>query len=400
MAFFLNRKETTEKKLGIYVHIPFCKSRCAYCSFYSKGGEKDPKTVDYYMQALADHMRETGKGIKDHVVDTVYFGGGTPSYFGAENIDSILDEIHRSFPVSVDPEITVEANPDSLDEKSLKRLLKAGVNRLSIGVQSDQNDILETLGRTHTFEQAKKAMELARKVGFANISLDLMYGLPGQNLEMWMNTVESIVAMRPEHISCYCLTIGKDCPMYSYRDRLVIADEDQQLKMYLMASQYLREHGYDHYEISNFAKKGMESRHNLKYWLGEEYIGFGPSAASDFGGKRFKIMEDTRGYIEGIAKQGQILTECEEVSPRDRSGEYLMLRARLKEGISPKEYEKKYLQSFEPMERFLNRCAESGYAEFRDGRWTLTERGWFISNPIILQLQEEQEKSRPLPGKF
>ena len=400
MAFFLNRKEGAEKKLGIYVHIPFCKSRCEYCSFYSRGGAKDPKVVDYYMQALADHMKETGKGTKDYIVDTIYFGGGTPSYFGAENLDNILDEIHKNFTVSVDPEITVEANPDSLNEKSLRQLLRAGFNRLSIGVQSDRDDILEKLGRTHTFEQAKHAMELARKVGFANISLDLMYGLPGQDMEIWMNSVESIVAMRPEHISCYCLTIGKDCPMYSYMDRLVIANEDQQLKMYLMASQYLREHGYDHYEISNFAKKGMESRHNLKYWLGEEYIGFGPSAASDFGGKRFKIMEDTKGYIEGISKQGQILCECEEVAPRDRSGEYLMLRARLKSGISPEEYEKKYLQSFEPMERFLKRCAENGYAEFSDGRWSLTETGWFISNPIILQLQEEQEKSKPLPGKF
>ena len=400
MAFFLNRKDTVEKKLGIYVHIPFCKSRCEYCSFYSKGGEKDPKVVDYYMQALADHMRETGKGAGDYVVDTIYFGGGTPSYFGAENLDSILDEIHRSFSVSTNPEITLEANPDSLEEKSLKQLMKAGFNRLSIGVQSDQNEILKALGRPHTFEQAKKAMELARKAGFANISLDLMYGLPGQDVDGWMNTVENIVSMRPEHISCYCLTIGPDCPMYSYRDRLVIADEDRQLKMYLMASQYLREHGYDHYEISNFAKKGMESRHNMKYWTGEEYIGFGPSAASDFGGKRFKIMEDTRGYIEGISKQGQILAECESVSPRERSGEYLMLRARLKKGIYPKEYEKKFLQSFEPMERFLNRCAESGYAEYREGRWVLTERGWFISNPIIVQLQEEQMKAQPLPGKF
>ncbi len=400
MAFFLNRKNTEEKKLGIYVHIPFCKSRCEYCSFYSKGGAKDPKVVDYYMQALADHMKETGKGTGDYVVDTIYFGGGTPSYFGAENLDNILDEIHRHFNISVNPEITVEVNPDSVDEKSLKQLMRAGFNRLSMGVQSHDNEILGKLGRTHSFEQAKTAMEIARKVGFANISLDLMYGLPNQTMDTWMASVEAIVAMRPEHISCYCLTIGNDCAMYRYRDQLRIADEDQQLRMYLSASQYLREHGYEHYEVSNFAKKGMESRHNMKYWTGEEYLGFGPSAASDFGGKRFKIMDDTRGYIEGISKQGQILEECERVSPRERSGEYLMLRARLKDGISPKEYEKRYLQSFEPMERFLNRCAENGYAEKVDGKWVLTERGWFISNHIIVNLQEAQEKSEPLPGKF
>lgn len=400
MAFFLNRPTGMEKNLGIYVHIPFCKSRCEYCSFYSTGGMKDPKLVDYYMQALADHMRETGKGIKDHVVDTIYFGGGTPSYFGAENLDNILDEIHRSFHISLNPEITLEANPDSLDEKSLKRLLKAGFNRISIGVQSDRDEILAQLGRPHTFEQAKRAYELARKVGFANISLDLMYGLPGQNLDTWLETVETIVSLRPEHISCYCLTLDHDCPMYSYKDRLMIADDDHQLRMYLLGSQYLREHGYEHYEISNFAKKGMESRHNMKYWMGEEYIGFGPSAASDFGGKRFKIMDDIRGYIEGIAKQGQILTECESVPPRERSGEYLMLRARLKKGISPKEYETKFLRSFEPMEKFLERCRESGFADYQEGRWFLTESGWFISNTIICELQEAQKRAHPLPGKI
>ncbi len=400
MAFFLNRKNATEKKLGIYVHIPFCKSRCEYCSFYSKGGEKDPKTVDYYMQALADHMKETGKGCGDYVVDTIYFGGGTPSYFGASNLDNILDEIHRNFNISTNPEITVEVNPESVDEKSLKQLLKAGFNRLSMGVQSDQDEILAKLGRLHTFQQAKTAMELARKVGFANISLDLMYGLPGQTMESWMHSVETIVAMRPEHISCYCLEIGEDCSMYRYRDQLAIANGDQQHRMYIMASQYLREHGYVHYEISNFAKKGMESRHNMRYWKGEEYLGFGPSAASYFGGKRFKIMEDTRGYIEGISKQGQILSECETVSARDRSGEYIMLQARLKEGLSPKEYEKRFLRSFEPMEQFLRRCESEGYAEFRDGRWSLTETGWFISNQIIIHLQAAQEKSQPLPGQI
>ena len=400
MAIFQNRKKTEEKKLGIYVHIPFCKSRCEYCSFYSKGGSMDPKTVDRYMQALADHMKEAGKGAKDHVVDTIYFGGGTPSYFGASNLDHILDEIHRNFNVSTNPEITVEVNPDSVDEKSLKQLLRAGFNRLSMGVQCHDDGILARIGRPHTFHQAKEAMELARKVGFANISLDLMYGLPGQDFELWMKSVEEIVAMRPEHISCYCLSIEENCAMYGYRNQLSIANEDQQLRMYLAASQYLRENGYEHYEVSNYGKKGMESRHNKKYWNCEEYLGFGPSASSYFGGKRFKIVENIKGYIEGIAKQGQVLEECETISPRERSGEYLMLQARLKEGISPTEYEKRFLQSFEPMELFLASCVDEGYTEYKNGRWSLTEKGWFISNHIIVKLMDAQENSRPLPGKF
>ncbi len=400
MAFFLNRRKEKEKKLGLYIHIPFCKSRCAYCSFFSHGGAMNPKTIDHYMQALADHMAETGKGTKDYVVDTIYFGGGTPTYFGAQNLDNILDEIHRNFRVSLDPEITVEANPDSLDEVTLKRLLKAGFNRLSIGVQSHNDEVLKVLGRPHTFEQAKEAMELARKVGFANISLDLMYGLPGQDMQMWMESVEKIVAMRPEHISCYCLTLDEDCAMYAYQRSLNIPDDDYQQRMYLMASQYLREHGYEHYEISNFAKKGMESRHNMKYWLGKEYIGFGPSAASDFGGKRFKIMDDIGGYIEGINKKGQILTECESVSPRERSGEYLMLRARLKRGISPKDYETRFLRSFEPLNHVMENHMRNGNVQYADGRWFLTEEGWFVSNRIIIELQEAQRLSQPLQGKI
>ncbi len=393
MAFFLNRRNADAKKLGIYIHIPFCKSRCEYCDFYSNGGEKEPRLVDDYMQALSDHMRETGKLAPDYVVDTIYFGGGTPSYFGAENLDKILDEVHRSFHLDENPEITLEANPDSLNEKSLKRLLKAGFNRLSIGVQSDNDEVLAKLGRPHTFGQAKVAMETARRVGFANISLDLMYGLPDQSLEDWLLTVENIAAMRPEHISCYALKIEEGTPMWSYRDRLNIPNDEQQLRMYLMASQYLRERGYEHYEISNFAKKGLASQHNMKYWTGGEYIGFGPSGASDFGGKRYTNMSDIKGYIEGIAKHGQVLSECESIPPRARAGEYLMLRLRTNQGIDPREYERKFLLSFRPLEKFLERCAANGYAEYADGRWVLTERGWFISNPIIIQLQDEQERS-------
>ena len=393
MAFFLNRKNVKEKKLGIYIHIPFCKSRCAYCDFYSNGGEKEARVVDDYLQALSDHMRETGKLSGDYVVDTVYFGGGTPSYFGADNLDKIMDEIHRNFRMSNEAEITFEANPDSLNERELKKLLRTGFNRISIGVQSADNAMLETLGRPHTFQQAKVAMETARRVGFANISLDLMYALPGQDLDNWLQTVDTAVAMRPEHISCYALKIEEGTPFWAMRDKLKIPNDDQQLRMYLHASQYLREHGYEHYEISNFAKKGFASKHNLKYWTGEEYLGFGPSASSDFGGKRFTIMADLKGYIEGIARHGQVISECETIPPRARAGEYLMLRLRTNQGLDPVEYEKKFLLSFEPLKKFLERCAESDYALCEDGKWKLTERGWFISNPIIVQLQEEQERS-------
>ena len=396
MAFFLNRQKGQEKKLGIYVHIPFCKSRCEYCDFYSNGGGKDPHQVDDYLQALADHMREAGKLAPGYVVDTVYFGGGTPSFFGADNLDKIFDEIQRSFHMDENPEITFEANPDSMYEQGLKRLLRAGFNRVSIGVQSDNDEILHNLGRAHNFAQAKEGMEMARKVGFANISIDLMYGLPGQTKEGWMQTVERIVHMRPEHISCYGLRVEENTPLWRYHDRINLPDDDMQADMYFAASQYLREHGFEHYEISNFAKKGFESRHNMKYWLGQEYLGFGPSAASDFGGKRFTILPDLKGYIDGIANQRQVLSECESIPARARAGEYLMLRLRTNLGINPREYEKQFLLSFELLQRQFEKLAKNGLAEFENDSWRLTERGWFLSNTIIIQLQEEQERSRPL----
>ncbi len=396
MAFFLNRKNVETKNLGIYIHIPFCKSKCEYCDFYSLSGARDGKQVDNYLQALADHMAEAGKLCPDHIVDTVYFGGGTPSFFGAEKLDKILDEVQRSFRLGPDPEITLEANPDSISEASLKRLIRAGFNRISIGVQSDDDAILTRLGRPHTYEMAVRAMQAARAAGFANISLDLMYGLPSQTVTGWEETLQNVVKLRPEHISCYALKVEEHTPLWRKRDEVNLPDDDTQAEMYLKACEHLETLGYEHYEISNFAKPGFASRHNLKYWMGGEYLGFGPSAASDFGGKRFTIMRDLKGYNEGIAKKLQVLSECESIAPRERAGEYLMLRLRTHLGINGKEYEKRFLLPFEPLEARLRKFQDHGLTEEKNGNWRLTEKGWLLSNRIILQLQEDQERSQPI----
>lgn len=396
MAFFLTRRQGEKKSLGIYVHIPFCKSKCEYCDFYSLGGGRDRRTTDDYLQALADHIKETGELAQGYEVDTVYFGGGTPSFFGAENLEKILDEIHRHFIMSMNAEITLEANPDSVTLPSLKRLLRAGFNRISIGVQSDDDQMLKKLGRPHTFQQAKQAMQLARKAGFANISLDLMYGLPNQTLSAWKETVIRIAGMRPEHISCYALKVEEGTPLWEYKDCANLPNDDVQADMYLAASEILREYGYEHYEISNFSKKGFRSRHNMKYWTGGEYIGFGPTAASDFAGRRFTVKRSLKGYIGGIAKKEAILSECEEIPARERAGEYVMLRLRTDLGINAAEYEKKYLLPFAPLERLLTRFAEEGLAEKVKDSWCLTERGWLLSNQIILALIEAQSRSDTL----
>ena len=399
MAFFLTKSKTEEKRLGIYIHIPFCKSKCEYCDFYSIGGSRDRRVTDDYLQALADHIREAGRLAPEYLVDTVYFGGGTPSFFGAENLEKILDEIHKSFRLSVEAEITLEANPDSVTLQAMKKLVRAGFNRISIGVQSDDDEMLKKLGRPHNFHQAKQALTLARQAGFGNISLDLMYGLPNQTLTAWKETVLRIVGLRPEHISCYALKVEEGTPLWSYKELANLPDDDTQADMYLAASDILRDYGYEHYEISNFAKKGFASKHNLKYRTGGEYLGFGPTAASDFAGKRFTILRDLQGYIQGIAKKETVLSECETIPARERAGEYVMLRLRTSDGISAEEYERQYLMPFAPLEKAMQRFREKGYAVYENDRWHLTEPGWLVSNQIILTLNTLQERSTPLAKK-
>lgn len=388
------------KPLGIYIHIPFCRSKCQYCDFYSIGGSRDRRLVDNYIQALFVHFKETGALAGDYLVDTVYFGGGTPSFFGADNLRRIFAELQHRFRVDKDAEITFEANPDSVTENLLKKLRAEGFNRMSLGVQSDRDDVLKKLGRPHTYEQARQAVQLARSCGFDNISLDLMYGLPNQTAAQWEETLRHVIRLRPEHLSCYGLKVEKGTPLWEYKEAANLPSDEVQADMYLCAVDILSEAGYEQYEISNFARPGFESRHNLKYWLGEEYVGFGPAAASDFAGKRYTYKSDIENYIRGLLKQDvPILSECETIPARERAGEYVMLRLRTNRGISPEEYEKNYLMPFGPLLDLIRPMAEGGLFMLRGGRWTLTPTGYLISNQIIARLQEAQERSEPLAKK-
>ena len=392
MALF-SRKEKTP--LGIYVHIPFCRSKCQYCDFYSLT-EKNDRLMEDYMDAVCDHIRETGDLCPDYRVDTVYFGGGTPSFFGADGMATILTTIRKNFDVSPTAEITFEANPDSVSPRLLRKLRAEGFNRVSLGVQCDDDAILEKIGRPHTYEQAVSAVQKIRRAGFKNLSLDLIYGLPGQTLEMWENTLSHVLELKPEHISCYGLKVEEGTPLYLCKDYCGLADDDTQADMYLASVEILRSKGYRQYEISNFCKRGLESRHNLKYWTGGEYLGFGPDASSDFAGKRFKVMRDLRGYIEGIHNKGQVLEEIQVVPTRERAGEYLMMRLRTTLGVSREEYEKKFLLSFAPIEAAMEQCRQRGHALRTDGRWRLTAEGFLLSNSIISDLLILQEKTRTL----
>ena len=393
MPFFSRNNKTP---LGLYVHIPFCRSKCQYCDFYSVT-DKDDRLLDSYMDAVCRHVREAGALAPGYVVDTVYFGGGTPSFFGADGLAAILSAIRKSFDVSPTAEITFEANPDSVSDRLLRRLRNEGFTRVSLGIQCDNDEILKKIGRPHNYQQAVNAVKRIRKAGFKNLSVDLMYGLPGQTLESWQSTLKHVLALQPEHISCYGLKLEEGTPMYDYQAYYNLADDDTQADMYLSAIEILRNHGYRQYEISNFCRKGQVSRHNLKYWTGGEYLGFGPNASSDFAGRRFSIIRDLQGYIEGIQSGGQVLGEVQQIPNRERAGEYLMMRLRITSGLDPKEYENRFLLPFAPLERALQKYREQGLAQKTfDGRWHLTPEGFLLSNTVISDLLLIQDDCQPI----
>ena len=387
------RKEKTP--LGIYIHVPFCRSKCQYCDFYSLT-EKDDRLMEDYMDAVCDHIKEAGQRSPGYLVDTVYFGGGTPSFFGADGMAAILTAIRRSFEVSGSAEITFEANPDSVSTRLLRRLRSEGFNRVSLGIQCDDDRILKQIGRPHNYEQAVQAVKNIRSAGFKNLSVDLIYGLPGQSLESWQKTLKNVMELRPEHISCYGLKVEEGTPLYDCRDYCNLPDDDVQADMYLSTVEILRSKGFRQYEISNFARRGYESRHNMKYWTGGEYLGFGPDASSDFAGKRFKIIRDLKGYIDGIQNKGAVLDEVEEIPDRERAGEYLMMRLRTVQGIDREEYEKRFLLPFQPLEEALEQYRQRGHALGAEGRWRLTPEGFLLSNTILTELLMIQEQSEPL----
>ena len=394
MSLFKPHKR--KKSLGIYIHVPFCRSKCAYCDFYSLT-QQDDKLHTGYLDAICDHIREAGLLAPDYFVDTVYFGGGTPSFFGAEGMAAILSTVRKHFDVTGDAEITFEANPDSVTPRLLKKLRSEGFNRVSLGVQCDDDQILQQLGRPHTYEQAVQAVRQIRRAGFRNLSLDLIYGLPGQTLERWQNTLQNVLDLKPEHISCYGLKVEEGTPLYEMQDACDLPDDDTQADMYLSSVEILRQRGYRQYEISNFCRRGYESKHNLKYWTGGEYLGFGPDASSDFAGKRFRIVRDLHRYVDGIRTGGQVLDEVQEVPSRERAGEYLMMRLRTSIGVSGEEYEKKYLLPFAPIEKALLQCRDRGHVlRGEGGRWRLTPEGMLLSNTILSDLLLIQDASEPL----
>ncbi len=378
-----------DRPLGLYLHIPFCHSKCAYCDFYSLPGSEEK--MDAYVAALQRHIQEVAPQMQNHLVDTVYFGGGTPSYLGHKRLIALLKTVKKHCRLREDAEITLEANPDSAgDWRVLRALRRAGFNRISLGVQSSDDGELKRLGRIHSWQQVKDAVAACRKAGLTNISLDLIYGLPGQSMEQWENSLADALVLAPRHISCYGLKLEEGTPLYRQRAELTLPDGDMQADMYLYAVELLSQNGYEQYEISNFAQPGYVSRHNLKYWMLGEYAGFGPGSCSDFGGVRYGYVRDLDGYLAGRLE----LAENEAISQQEREQEYIMLRLRTAQGVDVREFESRFRQRFAPLAAILQRCAQHGLAQQTEGGWRLTPKGFLVSNEIIAQLQEELRREK------
>ncbi len=368
-----------DNSLGLYIHIPFCKKKCAYCDFYS--GFLTEETKKAYIQTLTKELEKWG-GLTDRPVNTVYFGGGTPSVLKADEVLAVLLAVYNNFKVTNDAEITFEVNPDTVDFNYLKAIKKGGVNRLSIGLQSASDEMLKLLGRTHSFSTSVECFKTARQSGFNNISLDIMLALPEEKSSL-DTTLKAILDLSPEHISAYMLTLEENTALYKKQDLLPLKTEEEYSEEYLKTCSFFEENGYIHYEISNFCKEGYESKHNSRYWQGEEYIGFGPSAYSFFGGKRFHFDRNLQQYIKNPTP----------VFDEDGGGifEYIMLNLRLKNGINngviKENFGKTFTKKFIKKAKFLS---ELGLCVFNGESLYLTNQGMLVSNSIITEFISEE----------
>ncbi len=361
---------------GIYIHIPFCIRKCPYCAFYSV--EYTSELMRDYVCALTANIRRyKGRNIS---ADTVYFGGGTPSLLSPDELGCILSAVSDSFILAENCEITMEANPSSTDYAKLSACSKLGVNRISFGVQSSNDNELRLLGRLHDFNGARDAVLAAKSAGFENISCDLMIGTPQQTIDSVIRSARDIASLGVNHISCYMLKIEEGTPFDCAKIRQSAADDDSVSDMYLALCRELYGLGYSRYEISNFSKPGFEAKHNLKYWRLEDYIGFGPSAHSFFGGRRFYSPDSIYDYISSAPQQ-----EVSEDESPDMLEEYIMLSLRLSEGMSIKRLSL-LGGDRSAVETKLKPLVRAGLVSCKNDTVSLTDKGALVSNSVILEV--------------
>lgn len=368
--------------LGIYIHIPFCVKKCLYCDFCSFSGTEDADKRAY-TDELCRRLVAAAPRCRDRVVETVYFGGGTPTLLPIACFERLLGCLRAHYRLAPDCEITCECNPATADRAELAALRALGINRLSVGLQSVHDRELTLLGRVHGFDAFRALFADARSVGFDNISVDLMYGIPEQTVESFRESLTTLAALSPEHISAYGLKIEEGTP-FAKAERLPLPDEDTEWEMYLLCTEVLSAHGYHKYEISNFAKDGRESRHNLRYWRRQDYLGFGVAAHSCFEGERFGNSRDLRGFLEGK----DITDERVVLNDRDTFAESIMLGLRLTEGLDLEDFRRRFGKDFEEYYPPVTDLIRRGFMTKHRNRLAFTDRGFFVSNAILSDLPD------------
>lgn len=375
--------------MELYLHIPFCVKKCAYCDFLSFPSGQEIQRQ--YAKRLMEDIDCMGKEYGDIPVDTIFIGGGTPSVPESRLIVDLMEHVNRAFQISDGAEISMEANPGTVTREKLKEYRRAGINRISFGLQSANDRELKLLGRIHTWAEFLESFALARECGFTNLNIDLMSALPGQTCESWKDTLKRVTDLEPEHISAYSLIIEEGTPFGekygSEEGRKLLPDEDSEREMYHETKRFLRECGYERYEISNYAKPGRECRHNIGYWTGVPYLGLGLGASSYMNGSRFAVSSDMQQYLE--EKPGTF-TDVEKLTKKDMEEEFFYVGLRMTAGVSLSEFERRFGMSAEEvypglMETFVEEKA----AEFRGDRFVLTDYGLDVSNYIMAQFLQD-----------
>lgn len=368
------------KELGIYIHIPFCKRKCAYCDFISFSGHQ--KLIESYINSLISEIKNYKIDKENYVIKTIYFGGGTPSFIDSKYIVDILNNIKNKFNVLGNAEITIEANPGTVDEHKLKDYYNAGINRISFGLQSTKSELLKLVGRIHSYSSFLEAYNLARKIGFENINIDLMIGLPVQTLGDVKKDLERIIKLQPEHISVYSLIVeeGTKIEEKIKNKELYLPSEELERKMYWKVKKKLEDAGYIHYEISNYAKPGYESKHNLSCWNQEEYLGFGLAAHSYIDNKRYSNTIDFDEYID-CPENSKIVHEKQ--NKEDKQKEFMLLGLRKIEGVKISDFKNKFIEN--PIYLYresLNKLVTQELIEIDINNIKLTKRGIDLANLV------------------
>lgn len=372
-------KNTRRRALELYIHIPFCVRKCQYCDFLS--GPSDEETKDRYIEALLKEIR-AAEHTENYEIVSVFIGGGTPSVLKAEAIASIMRTLQEQFFFCEDAEVTIEANPGTVDLEKLTIYRNVGINRLSLGLQSTDAEELKLLGRIHSYEEFLKSYEWAREAGFSNINIDLMFAIPGQTGEAWRQHLYQVAELNPEHISAYSLIIEEGTPFAE--QNLDLPDEDTEYQMYEDTAEILERYGYRQYEISNYAKQGYMCRHNAGYWQRREYLGFGLGASSLYGGMRFSNTHQMQEYLKESRNSDQIRKDVTVLSRNEQIEEFMFLGLRMTEGISEKKFEENFdVRLMDVYGDILQKYEETGFMEHIETKWRLTRKGIHVSNHIL-----------------